>query len=46
MKIFTIVRKGIQSGVGATHNPILNVRITQWVEILMAGYAFVYVILS
>lgn len=27
-----IVRKGIQSGVGATRNPILNVCITRWVE--------------
>ena len=26
-----IVYKGIQSGVGATHNPILNVCITQWI---------------
>ena len=27
-----IVRKGIQNSVGVTHNPILNVYITQWVE--------------
>ena len=41
----TIVREGIQSGVGASRTPILNVCITRWVENMMAGSDFVFVIL-